>query len=74
MEKLLNFLSDLDAAHIHFVLKHIRHDTIMVFITVPGERWEVEFYADGNVDVEVFRSIGMSGEEELERLFRDFRD
>jgi len=30
----------------------------MATLTVPGERWEVEFLADGSVDVEHFVSDG----------------
>ena len=44
----------------------------MVEVAIPGERWEVEFFADGHVEVEKF--IGQAeilGEEELERLFLD---
>ena len=39
---------------------------------MPGERWEVEFFADGSVEVEVFTSgarNGLEGENALERLF-----
>lgn len=49
-------------------------------ITVPGERWEVDFlYENGDVCsdiwVERFKSNGtLSGESELETLFRDFSD
>ena len=47
----------------------------MVLIAVPGERWEVEFFANEPVEVEVFRTVGMDNpDEELERLFRDFSD
>ena len=55
---LLQFLRDLKAANIYFRLDHCRDDTILVDIAVPGERWEVEFFEDGLVDVEVFRSTG----------------
>ena len=42
----------------------------MVEIAVPGERWEVEFFADGTVEVERFVSEGgICGESELEKLF-----
>jgi hypothetical protein len=74
MDKLLTFLGDLEAAKIRYTLEHNREDSIMVLLVVPGERWEVEFFADEHVEVEVFRSIGMKGEEELERLWRDFKD
>lgn len=46
----------------------------MVEVAVPGERWEVEFFADGEVAVEVFRSAGMEGEEALARLWADHTD
>jgi hypothetical protein len=47
----------------------------MVQIAVPGERWEVEFFGDGQVEVEVFKSPGViGGEEELARLLREFAD
>lgn len=71
MQQLLDFLERLDQSGIHFVLGHYR-ETINVQIAVPGERWEVEFFADGSVEVEVFVSDGAvtSGTERLEELFR----
>lgn len=71
-QKLLDFLARLDAAKIHYTLGHFRDETIAVEIAVPGERWEVEFFADGSVEVEVFASgdrQGLEGEEAIERLF-----
>jgi hypothetical protein len=42
----------------------------MVQVAVPGERWEVEFFADHAPEVEVFRSDGSIGDASLlERLF-----
>lgn len=42
----------------------------MVEGAIQGERWEVEFFADGNVEVEKFISNAeILGEEELEQLF-----
>ncbi len=41
----------------------------MVEVAVPGERWEVEFFRDGTVEVEVFRKVGgIVGEEALAPL------
>jgi hypothetical protein len=72
LQKLLDFLAELEKRKIAFKLNCIR-DAIMVMIDVPGERWEVEFFADGNIEVEVFRSVaGVGGEEELNRLFAEF--
>lgn len=75
MRTLLDFLNRLSQAKIHYDLDQCREDAVVVFVTVPGERWEVEFFADGAVEVEVFRSDGtIQGEEELERLFEQFSD
>jgi hypothetical protein len=72
MEQLLEFLSRLEAVGLHYLLGHYR-ESINVQVSVPGERWEVEFFADGTVEVEVFVSSGSvtSGGERLELLFRD---
>jgi hypothetical protein len=75
LEKLLGFLSQLDRHKIFFKLTRVRDEAILVEIAVPGERWEVEFFGDGQVEVEVFKSPGaIGGEEELDRLLRDFGD
>jgi hypothetical protein len=73
LQKLLDFLDQLEQRKIYFTLGCSRTEAIMVRIDVPGERWEVEFFADGHVEVEVFRSggpdAGLEGEDALERLF-----
>jgi hypothetical protein len=76
MEKLLNFISELEKRNIYHKLASYREDSIMVEITVPGERWEVEFFADDHVEVETFLSnpVGMEGEEAIKRLFDTFSD
>ena len=56
--QLLAFLNQLRAGKIYYRLSQHREDAIMVEVAVPGERWEVEFLADGGVDVEVFASDG----------------
>jgi hypothetical protein len=71
-QKLLDFLARLDAAKMHYTLGHFRDETLAVEVAVPGERWEVEFFADGAVEVEVFSTNargGLEGEEALGRLF-----
>ena len=69
--KLLDFLDRLEKARIWYRLEHIR-DSVMVLLSVPGERWEVEFFEDGRVEVERFVSPGEIGEEsDLERVFSE---
>jgi hypothetical protein len=67
--KVLAFLDQLEQARIAYSLKHVR-DTLMVVITIPGERWEVEFFEDGEIEIERFISTGVEGidEETLNRL------
>lgn len=73
LQKLLDFLDRLDARNIYFKLDRCRSEAIMVRIDVPGERWEVEFLADGDVQIEVFKrgnpDVGLEHEDALERLF-----
>lgn len=48
--KLLDFLNRLDRAHISYKLRHTRPDSVMIDISLPGWRWEVEFMIDGSLD------------------------
>ena len=73
--KMLAFLRQLEHARIAYRLRQSRDDAIMVWINVPGERWEVEFLEDGDIDVEIFRSDGhIHDEAALEDLFARFSD
>jgi hypothetical protein len=73
--KILEFLQKIDKAKIAFDLRRSRVDAIMVKINVPGERWEVEFLQDGEIEVERFRSDGeIQDESTLHELFARFSD
>ncbi len=54
----MSFLNDLRAADINYHISQHRDDALMVEVAVPGERWEVEFLADGSVEAERFGSDG----------------
>lgn len=56
MQNLLDFLSRLKEQRTHFRLSTVRPDAVMVEVALPGERWELEFFADGHVETEVFRA------------------
>jgi hypothetical protein len=74
MRRLLDFLDRLENEKVWHRLDRIR-DAILVEVSVPGEKWEIEFFADGHVEVERFRSDGqIGGDEMLDVLFRDFSD
>jgi len=76
LQKVFDFLDQLDQRRIHHTLTRARDYALMVRIVVPGERWEVEFFADGQTEVEIFRSDadGLQGEEALDDLFVRFSD
>ncbi len=77
-QKLLNFLNRLDDASLPYTFEHNSDETLMVLVSIEGERWEVEFFANGEVQVEVFYSVSeegdLEGEEALDRLFLDEED
>jgi hypothetical protein len=49
----------LDERHIAYRLLIIRDAALMVSVAVPGERWEIEFFEDGHVELERFVSQGV---------------
>lgn len=75
-QKLIGFLNRLDEVGLIYTLEHNRDDAVLVNVSRDNERWEVEFVADGDIDVEVFYSEDgeLEGEEALERLFEDSDD
>ena len=73
--KFLSFLRQLEEAKIAYRLRHSREDALMAVINVPGERWEVEFLEDGEIEVECFTSNGhIDDESKLNDLFARFSD
>ena len=60
---------------ISFRLDSVRDESLMVIISVPGQRWEVEFMEDGTIEIEKFLSTGkILYESEIENLFKNFSD
>jgi len=55
--RLLDFLNRLDEANIYYTLGHTRPESVMVDISLPGWRWEVEFMSDGSVEIERYESV-----------------
>jgi len=72
-ERLLDFLNRLDIAHIYYTLIHTRPESMMVDIMLRGWRWEVEFTADGSVEIERYESVAGT-ESDLDLLKDLFAD
>jgi len=58
LSKVTKFVDRLDGADMHYTLTSVREGAIMIGVTVPGERWEVEFMANGDIEIERFKSDG----------------
>jgi hypothetical protein len=76
--QILDLLRRLREAKIHYRLYQSRDDALMIEVTVPGERWEIEFVDYGDevqVEVERFVSGGhLDDESALEDLFARYSD
>ena len=74
LNKLINFLNELENRKICYKLAKYNDEYVMVEVSVPGERWEVEFSSD-DVRIERFKSDGtLFGEKEIIALFEKFSD
>ena len=63
--KLLSFLDRLDQGKIPYRLRKHLEEAISVEVYAPGEHWEVDFWADGEIYVERFRSNGHIDDESI---------
>jgi hypothetical protein len=74
----LALLRRLEEAKIYYELHQSRDDALMIEVTVPGERWEIEFVDYGDevqVEIERFISNGhIDDESALDELFSKFSD
>lgn len=72
MSRFFDFISRLDEVKIRHTLHRDRDDLMTVVAAVPGQRWQIDFFLDGRVQVEIFTSDGqIRGESELDRLFSE---
>ena len=53
LEQLLDFLSGLQNANISYRLDCVR-DAIMVIVPAPSKYYEIEFFADGRIESQMF--------------------
>lgn len=75
MRNFISFLEKLESNKIYYTLDKTRDNYVKVDVSVPGERWEVEFAADGEIVIERFQSVGdIEGEDAIKYLFDNFSD
>ena len=73
---LFNLLQRLEVAHIPFTLGRHRDETILVSITLVGERVEVDVFEDGHMEVSRFpgKEDIVRGEELVNELIAKNQD
>ena len=68
------FIEKLHNEKIKFRLDMIR-DSILIEVSVPNQMWEIEFMADGTIEIEKFISIGEKFDEwEIDKLINEFSE
>lgn len=73
---LFDLLRHLEAARIHFTLARHRDDSILVTLTLVGERAEIDVFDDGHMEVSRFRGSEdiVGGAELVQKLIDENRD
>ncbi|WP_432722176.1 hypothetical protein R0381_001831 [Jeongeupia wiesaeckerbachi] len=63
---LFELLATLEEARVSFTLGRFRHDTVLVTLTLAGERVEIDVFEDGRMEVARFLgSEGIVGDQQL---------
>lgn len=67
---IFELLNKLEENEIFYKLSRIREDSVLVEAVIPGQRWEIELFEDGHLEIEKFISDGeFYDESELKNLF-----
>ena len=56
----VKFCRELDLRNVTYELRIVRDEALMMSVAVPGERWEIEFFDDGQIELERFVSQGVA--------------
>jgi len=54
-----DFRRELDRRHVAYEFRIVRDEALMMSVALPGERWEIEFFDDGRIELERFVSQGV---------------
>lgn len=74
-DKLFSIAAALRDAKISHSLALTRDDAITIVAAVPGQRWEIDVFVNGEIEFEVFRSGGtILTDKELTQMIREFAD
>lgn len=75
LDKLRDFLERLSEHGVWYTLHYVRYGAVTVISYSPIGYWHFDFFPDGSVNVEIYRSDGVvHGEDKLEDFFETWRD
>jgi hypothetical protein len=74
MHELLEFVAKLQSLKLSYSIEVNTPNAVMVLVAVPGERWEIEFSNDGDVDCEVFVTRAGVESDKRDELLKRFAD
>lgn len=60
LSKATEFRRELDRRHVVYEFRIVRDDALMMSVALPGQRWEIEFFDDGRIELERFVSQGVA--------------
>ena len=60
LSKATEFRRELDRRHVAYEFRIVRDEALMMSVALPGQRWEIEFFEDGRIELERFVSQGVA--------------
>ncbi|MGO9559430.1 MAG: hypothetical protein ACLPYW_10120 [Acidimicrobiales bacterium] len=73
-EKVSKLCRELDARRVNYELTFARPEALMLSVAIPGERWELEFFEDGLIELERFVSAGVEEDSTAARKLLGYFD
>ncbi len=72
LDDVLRFCNELNERRASYKLSIDRPEAIRVTLDVPGERWEIDFFPDGEIELDRYVSQGVvrAGPGDLEAALR----
>jgi hypothetical protein len=55
---------ELDRRHVKYDIGSVRDHPLMIRVAVPGERWELEVFDNGSIELERFVSQGVASDQD----------
>ena len=72
LENVLRFCNELDKRHASYRISVDRPEAIRVTVDVPREKWEFDFFLDGEIELERYlgQDVVVAGPADLEAALR----